>query len=173
MKLLYILLLLSNFCFSQKKYPVPTLNERSLFYIQHSNNTNTFIYEAKYAKGKLDSSDPIHTYRILYEEGGVVKPINALQKKMAYGVESTVCNGNSCSFVLAAVKEHKLFLTTDVKGKYYVYTTVNGKKMSVDHIFIKIKESSTGFNVKAESITFTGKLLSSGKKVSEVLMLKI
>jgi hypothetical protein len=50
-----------------------------LFYIQHSDNHNTYVYDANIKAGIIDSSQPINTYRIVYTQNGI-KPLSRLQK---------------------------------------------------------------------------------------------
>jgi hypothetical protein len=41
-------------------------NSTRLFYIQHSDNHNTYVYDANIKAGIIDSSQPINAYRIVY-----------------------------------------------------------------------------------------------------------
>jgi hypothetical protein len=38
-------------------------NSNRLFYIQHSDNHNTYVYDANIKAGIIDSSQPINAYR--------------------------------------------------------------------------------------------------------------
>jgi hypothetical protein len=64
--------------YSQNDYPEPKHTTR-LFYIQHSDNHNTYVYDANIKAGIIDSSQPINTYRIVYTQNGI-KPLSRLQK---------------------------------------------------------------------------------------------
>lgn len=72
---------------AQKLHPVPPKNAASLFYIQHSDNHNTFVYEAV-LKGKLlHEEEPVSVYRKMYAKKGKTEPLTAIQRTMAYGVD--------------------------------------------------------------------------------------
>ena len=77
---LFIYLLLFSFIVkAQEGYPAPPKSENRLFYIQHNENKNTFVYDAIFAaKGVLDDDNPVDIYRILYDEDGQKKPLNPI-----------------------------------------------------------------------------------------------
>jgi hypothetical protein len=54
--------------YSQNDYPEPAKTPTRLFYIQHSDNHNTYVYDANIKAGIIDSSQPINTYRIVYTQ---------------------------------------------------------------------------------------------------------
>ena len=69
---------------AQQGYPVPPKSENRLFYIQHNDNRNTFVYDALFSsKGILDANNPVDIYRILYAEDGSKKPLTSIQKKIS------------------------------------------------------------------------------------------
>jgi hypothetical protein len=49
--------------YSQNDYPEPAKTPTRLFYIQHSDNHNTYVYDANIKAGIIDSSQPINAYR--------------------------------------------------------------------------------------------------------------
>ena len=67
--------------FVQDNYPFPSKSENRLFYIQHSNNHNTFVYDAIFSGSNFDLKKPVNSYRIVYTDGGVKKPLTEIQKK--------------------------------------------------------------------------------------------
>jgi hypothetical protein len=71
--------------YSQNDYPEPAKTPTRLFYIQHSDNHNTYVYDANIKAGIIDSSQPINTYRIVYTQNGI-KTLVKVQKKFAYGM---------------------------------------------------------------------------------------
>jgi hypothetical protein len=65
--------------YSQNDYPEPAKHLPDYF-IQHSDNHNTYVYDANIKAGIIDSSQPINTYRIVYTQNGIKKPLSRLQK---------------------------------------------------------------------------------------------
>jgi hypothetical protein len=51
-----------------------------LFYIQHSDNHNTYVYDANIKAGIIDSSQPINAYRIVYTKNGIKNPCQGYKK---------------------------------------------------------------------------------------------
>lgn len=88
MKLIYTI-----FCYfyfigltlAQNNYPVPKITNTRLFYIQHSLSKNTYVYDVNLNGNIIDVHNPIHVYRILYEDNGQVANLTMPQRKLAYG----------------------------------------------------------------------------------------
>src|SRR4051812_38725197 len=109
--LLFLFLVSANICCAQDGYPVPPNNPGRLFYIQHANNHNTFVYDANLLNSKsLDNNSPINVYRINYKKGGIKEELSGLQRKMAYGVSITKAAANLFDFTLAAYPTKKFTL---------------------------------------------------------------
>ena len=162
-------LLITKWAKSQENYPTPPKNNEHLFYIQHSDNQNTFMYDAKLDGKNIYEKNPIEIYRILYEEGGKIKPLTALQNSMAYGVSVKKINENYFEFTLKANKTLKLYLGLNPNDKAAVFLTVNKKKMYLNKMFIQLKKS--GVTPVADYIVLSGKDFFSGKPISEKLMM--
>lgn len=154
----------------QQGYPVPADAPGRLFYIQHSSNHNTYVYDANLkADKKLNTADPVKVYRIDYtkSKGGVKGELTAMQRKMAYGVAINKVDAKSCEFTLAAYDEKTLYLKLDKNNKPYVVAEVNGKKLVLAKLFLKLKGAAN-----VEYIEFTGKDEATGKVVAEKLYIK-
>jgi hypothetical protein len=63
-----------------KRLPRTSKEHLRLFYIQHSDNHNTYVYDANIKAGIIDSSQPINTYRIVYTQNGIKKPCQGYKK---------------------------------------------------------------------------------------------
>ena len=161
--LLLFVYLISHCTIAQDGYPVPDKDPNRLFYIQHSNNHNTYVYDADIKKGVLDSNKPVVAYRIIYTRGGIKADLTGLQRRLAYGVEVKKVTGNSCTFTLAAYPEKELFLRVTKKGKAYVMVNVNGKNLILNRMFLFSNELGT----EVDSINFYGKDIKTGKDVVE------
>jgi hypothetical protein len=59
---------------------LPRTSKTQLFYIQHSDNHNTYVYDANIKAGIIDSSQPINTYRIVYTQNGIKNPCQGYKK---------------------------------------------------------------------------------------------
>jgi hypothetical protein len=163
-KLFLLLLLCSPFVpFAQHGYPTPPTATSRLFYIQHSNNHNTFVYDANMASGKLNTAEPVDVYCLKYKDGGGKEALSPVQRKMAYGVELLSTQSAQCEFTLAAYPSKKLVLKLGKDGKPYVTTSVNGKSLVLHKLFLKMgKLPSTVLY-----IDFYGTDAVTGKEITE------
>jgi hypothetical protein len=156
---------------AQENYPIPKENPTRLFYIQHSNNFNTFVYDANVINDSINNDNPVHDYRIEYTNEGKIKPLSEIQKIMAYGLTITYISPNLYEMYLAANKKKLLYLTLDSNLKPVVYTTVNDRKMYLDKLFVKIKDGSSEFDPDVEYLLFEGTDFITKDKVSEKYMI--
>lgn len=169
-KTIIVLLLIVNAVsvLAQEGYPTPTVKD-VLFYIQHSRGKNTFIYQANYTVSKdLNEKEPIKVCRQLFDLDGEVKPITNIQRKYAYGVKTEKLGHNYYEVELVSYPGQKLYLRMDKNHYPYVEGTINGQYMHVKHLFIKLKDGTSGLNVKADYILFHG-LDKNGKPVKAKL----
>ncbi|AXG73062.1 DUF4833 domain-containing protein [Flavobacterium arcticum] len=148
---------------AQSDYPVPPLKANNLFYIQHSNNHNTYVYDADIKNGKLDDKGPVIVYRIVYTKGGIKEDLTVIQRKMAYGVELDKTSEKSCTFTLAAYPQKKLVLEVDKNKEPYVTVSVNGKSIILKKMFLFTNKTGT----KVDYIDFYGKDKLKGKDIVE------
>ena len=155
---------------AQDGYPVPPTGAGHLFYMQHSQNYNTYVYTANVEHGEISDDDPLDIYRLVYTEGGKRMPLNSLQRKLAYGVKATLISHNFYELKLAASKKQPFYLFLDEGGKPRVDVTVNNRKMYLDRIFLKIKEGSSELNVKVAHALFTGRDFVTGQVVTEKVL---
>lgn len=156
--LIMLLFLFSHGASSQVGYPKPLPNANHLFYIQHSANHNTFVYDASFAKpGLLSDAEPLTIYRVVYTEGGVKKELSMAQRAFAYGLKTKKLGKNIFEFSLVSYPQHKLYLKLSRSGIPYVETTVNGKKMFLHRMFLQVKAGSSGMSLQPEYIIFYGK----------------
>lgn len=168
--LLYFLFFASSYTFAQDGYPKPPFKSNTLFYIQHSEGHNTYVYEANIIdKQHFNAKNPINNYRILYDKGGEIKPLTGIQQKFAYGIITKELGNNIVEFEIVSYKNQPLYLKMDKAGKPYVETTLNGHKFNLHRIFIKQKEGTSGLGTQVEYLIFYGKD-HKGNKVQEKLI---
>lgn len=158
------LLLLSLFnlfvlgAFSQGDYPVPPETEHQLFYIQHSKNHNTYVYDANFERGqKICDKDPVRIYRILYTEGGIRKELTNMQRKLAYGLRTQKIADNCYEMNLVSYPGIKLFLRQTHEGKVFVETIINRQTIILKRLFLKTQEGLSDLRTKLEYIMIYGK----------------
>ncbi|MGS2738140.1 DUF4833 domain-containing protein [Sinomicrobium sp. M5D2P17] len=157
---------------AQNGYPIPETTPTRLFYIQHSNNYNTYVYDARMSGKSIDRKKPVEAYRIVYTEGGVRKPLNLAQKKLAYGMATDYLAPNLYEMHLVVSKKLKFYLTLDSEGKPVVTVTVNNRKMYLDRMFLQIKNKTAGVHVKADWVLFAGKDFETSEKIAEKVIVK-
>jgi len=171
-----ILCLLLSYCsyslsFAQNNYPVPPNTANQLFYIQHSNNHNTYVYEANVKSGELISSEPIIEYRIVYTENGVKKPLTSIQEKMAYGMVLLESSAELFQFRLAATDKIHFYLTYNKDEKPRIYVIINHRKLYLDKLFVQLEDGFLNTSTDADYVLFYGKDYHSGKPIIEKLVL--
>jgi hypothetical protein len=153
--------------YSQTDYPKPAKTPSRLFYIQHSDNHNTYVYDANIKEGIINSAQPINTYRIVYTQNGIKKPLSRIQKKLAYGIIILDSKPNLFTLRLASRKNIFFYLNYDESEGARIYVTVNKHKIYLDRMFIQLKNGIFGINLKVEYVLFYGKDYNSGKLVIE------
>ena len=128
----------------QDTFPVPGGNARQLFYLQRTTNTNTIVCELNTdAAGHLNEESPVHVYWIRYQEGGVSKELNYIQRVFAYGIKSQPEGNGSYKLHFVSYKKQQMLLARSAKdNKYHVYATINQKQALLNRIFVKIDGGS-------------------------------
>jgi len=123
-------------------FPEPA-NVPRLFYIQRDPNTNTLIYDLNTDKnGALDSKDPLHIYWIRYADKGQKEELNYIQRKFAYGVNTTRIKNDEYDVRFVAYKKMALTLLKNAEGKYHIFTKIDKKQAILNRIFVKIEGGS-------------------------------
>jgi hypothetical protein len=153
--------------YAQNDYPEPAKTPTRLFYIQHSDNHNTYVYDANIKAGIIDSSQPIDEYRIVYTKNAIKKPLSRLQKKLAYGIILLDAKPNLFKLRLASSKKIFFYLNYDESEGARIYVTVNKHKMYLEKMFLQLKNGIFGINFGFEYVLFYGKDYNSGKAVIE------
>ncbi|HJV18657.1 MAG TPA: DUF4833 domain-containing protein [Sediminibacterium sp.] len=135
--------------FSQKDYPVPPETPNQLFYIQHSKNHNTYVYDANMDAGqKLQEKEPVNIYRIIYTEGGIKKGLTNVQRKLAYGLHTQKIADNCYEMNLVSYPGMKFYLRQNQEGKAFVETVVNKQTIILKRLFLKTQEGLSDLRTK-------------------------
>ena len=170
-KIYFLLLFISITLQSQTMHPNPEKGPNHLFYIQHSQNHNTFVYEANFNSKNINKSEPIKIHRIAYTKGGVKEELTKVQRNMAYGIDIKKIKENQFEFSLVSYPEKKLYLEINSKGTAQVKTTINGKKMILNKIFLNM-QPGIWIKPKVKSIDFYGIELETDKEIKERFYVK-
>ncbi|RDC56021.1 DUF4833 domain-containing protein [Pedobacter chinensis] len=154
-------------------FPTPKNVDNMLFYLQRDPNTNTLIYALNLAEnGDVNRSQPVSTYWIRYAEKGERKELGYIQRKFAYGILSKELSKDHFELRLVSQKAFPLYLSKrDTDQQYEVTATVNGKKIRVTRIFVRIVGGSFWLpNVKYAQIEGTD--IANGKPINERITVK-
>ncbi|WP_439506514.1 DUF4833 domain-containing protein [Sediminibacterium sp.] len=142
---------------AQDNYPIPPLTENRLFYIQHSKNHNTYVYDANFTSEKqLDSKEPVSIHRILYTDGGIKKPLTTLQRKLAYGIEFSKISETVFKLKLVSYAGLQLYMKIGQDGKAFVEAFIQNQTIILTRMFLKMKEGRSDFNPKLEQVILYG-----------------
>ncbi len=124
----------------QDTFPIPRGNNKQLFYLQRTANTNTIVCELKYNKnGELDEDDPVHVFWIRYPEGGQKKELSYIQRVFAYGIKSQLLGKDSYKLHFVSYKKRPMYLMRSPKdNQFKVYATINNQQAVLSRIFVKV-----------------------------------
>lgn len=154
---------------AQDGHPIPKAKDL-LFYIQHNRGKNTYLYQVnKNPQGNIDMDEPIKISRQLFDNNAEVKPLTAIQRKFAYGIDWSSRDKSNMEFSLVSYPEQKLYLRSIDNQTYYIETTLNGIKMNVTNLFIAQRKGTSGLTTKVDYILFIG-LNQQGKRVQTKLV---
>jgi hypothetical protein len=149
------------------EFPVPK-EPNMLFYIQRSVNSNTVIYAARLdAQGRPDRSDPIEVYWRWYNVDGHRKPLNFIERNMAYGVslDRYARAPNGVAFKVEALPERKLFLQRDSKGGPEALIQIGNHLARLVYVYLQVDDR--GWMPDVTSIDLFGVDTMSGKALHE------
>jgi hypothetical protein len=149
------------------EYQVPS-EPNQLFYIQRSSNSNTVVYAARLdSHGRIDPENPVDAYWRWYNVDGHKKPLNFIEKMMAYGVKSVAHDGpnGSYTFKVAALPERKLTLDEDRHGHPEALMQIGGRAVKLVYVYLQVDNSGLMPSVTALDIFGVDKL--TGKAVRE------
>lgn len=152
--------------FSQENFPIPQGNPNQLFYLQRTTNSNTIVCELNYKNGIVDAKEPVNVFWIRYSEQGQREELSYIQRKLAYGVKTTLIEKDKYRLTFVACKKYPLYLIKNADNKYIVYATINQKQAVLNCIFVKIAGGSF-WSPDVEYIEMIGTDASTGKEVLE------
>lgn len=149
------------------EYPVPD-EPNMLFYIERSVNSNTVVYAAHLdVHGRIDPEAPVDAYWRWYNVDGHRKPLNFIERMMAYGVNSVAHGGpgGAVTFKVAALPERKLVLDLDSHGHPEALMRFGSRWARLDYVYLVVDDSGMLPSVTAMDILGFDKL--TGKPLKE------
>jgi hypothetical protein len=158
---------------AQNAYPTPPDKFERLFYIQRTGNINTIVYDVNFSAHKIINVDnPINAYWIRYADNGETKPLSYIQKTFAYGTKSKkLVPDNTFEFNLVSYSKKKMMLALDTNGKPYVYADINGRRIQLEHIFVKTEGGSMlSFVPSVQYVEIFGKDPNTGAAIYEKII---
>jgi len=150
------------------KYPIPN-EPNQLFYVERSSNSNTVVYVANLdAKGRLDAKEPVKAYWRWYNRGGYVKPLNMVERMLAYGVKGVKRDGpnGSYSFHIAALPERTIYVGLDADGHPEAFGRV-GKDGWAKLVYVYLEVDDSGLLPDVPAMDFFGYDRATGKPLRE------
>jgi Domain of unknown function (DUF4833) len=147
------------------EFPVPN-EPHMLFYIERSSNSNTVIYAAHLdADGQIDRDTPVNAYWRWYNVDGHKKPLNFIERMMAYGVKSVAHKGSSASFDVAALPDRRISVDLDGSGHPEALMQIDGRTVKLVYVYLQVDDHGLMPDVTAMDIFGIDK--ATGKAVRE------
>jgi hypothetical protein len=149
------------------EFPVPS-DPSMLFYIQRSVNSNTVVYAAHVdSQGRFDPDAPVDVYWRWYNVDGRRKPLNLIERTMAYGVRSVGdhASGGTVAFQVAALPERTLLLEQDGLGHPEALIRLGNHTAKLVYVYLQVDDSGLMPDVTAMDLFGIDKL--SGKSLRE------
>jgi hypothetical protein len=148
-------------------FPVPQRVPNQLFYLQRDPNANTVMYALNVKNGKLVTNDPVHAYWIRYAEDNQTEELNYIQKTFAYGIKSRSLGNGQYELNFVSYKKLPMRLARSERdNNYYVYASVNQKKIQVKRIYVRV-EGGTMWVPNVRYIQLEGINTATGENIIE------
>ncbi|PSL23840.1 uncharacterized protein DUF4833 [Dyadobacter jiangsuensis] len=151
---------------TDRSLPIPDV-PGLLFYIQRDPDVNTVVYTLNTDEsGKIDPKDPIRIFWVKYTEGGVHKPLNLIQKDLAYGLHIKPSGADQFEVKAVAYPKLDMRLQRGLDSKYHVRVALNNRKCNLKRIFIRIVGGSH-LHPDVAYLEFHGTEVGTGKEVMQ------
>lgn len=142
---------------AQDNYPIPAPTENRLFIIQHSKNHNTYVYDANFTKDNtINEKEPVMVYRVVYTDGGLIKPLTPIQRKLAYGIHASKVADKTFKLKLVSYSGLELLMKIGQDGKAFVEAHLQNQTIILTRMYLKMKEGRSDFNPKLEHVVLYG-----------------
>lgn len=120
-------------------YPVPAEPDM-LFYVQRSVNANTVVYCAP--RQSRGTAAPVEVFWRLYNIDGHTRPLNFIERLLAYGVHDVVVRAVPAltSFRIAAIPELELRLATDAAGRPSAIMSFGDRPARLVYVYLQVDD---------------------------------
>ncbi|MCA3561684.1 MAG: DUF4833 domain-containing protein [Aestuariivirga sp.] len=146
-------------------YPVPR-EPNQVFYVQRSMNSNTIVYVARLAGGKLDPRQPVEAFWRRFNDEGEKKDLSTIERNFAFGVKSEPAQGMPGSFLVRVVSyQNRPALLKLVDGVPRLEAKVAGEPSVLGYAYLHLDESGSVPSVS--KVDLYGYSLATGKPVME------
>lgn len=123
-----------------ENYPIPDV-EDMLFYIQRNQNPNTVVYQIhKGSSGNFVGSNPINVFWRQYDNNGKDKPLNYIQRKLAYGYEFDVINKDAFQMSIVSYPNYRIFVTKNDDQIYKAVGKINNLWAELSNVYVFVEE---------------------------------
>ena len=127
---------------------VSDTEEKTLFTITRNFNNDFLNYDLRIDdEGNLVDEDPIHPYWIRNTKGGIVKELNGMQRKFAYGLKYKKISSDFYKFNFVSYKKMDLYLKKSSNGNYRVLTQIDGDFVILKELFLQVEKNGTIFDL--------------------------
>lgn len=146
------------------EYPVPN-EPNMLFYIQRSVNANTVVYAAP--PERRGTAAPVDVFWRLYNIDGHTRPLNFVERALAYGVNSVTVRPApaATSFRIAAIPELELTLEQDGAG--HPAAVIQFAHRSARLVYVYLQVDDRGIMPRVTSLDLFGVEQGTGKTLHE------
>jgi len=149
------------------EYPVPN-EPNMLFYIERSVNSNTVVYAAHIdSRGHIDPDAPVDAYWRWYNVDGHRKPLNLIERLMAYGVRPAGHGGpgGAVAFKVVALPQREIFVVQDKEGRPEAVVQFGNRWTKLVYVYLHVDDSGLVPKVTAMELFGIDKL--TGKPLQE------
>jgi len=149
-------------------YPVPPADERRLFYLQRSSNSNTVVYDANLvAPGRLDPERPIDVYWLRYNSTGERKRLSFAERSFAYGVSVAPAEATPGGFLarVVALPQRPFRVFIDEAGKIQAIMELDGRPVRLESVYLEL--AGGGLLPDVRHIEVFGVELATGRPIHE------
>ena len=123
-------------------------SSKTLFIITRNFDDNILKYDLRLNdSGVLVEDNPIHPYWIRNTEGGVIKELNGMQRKFAYGLNYDRLDSDFYRFNFVSYDKLDLYLKKSGSDVYRVLMNLDGNFVIVEEIFLQVEKNGTIFNL--------------------------
>ncbi len=123
-----------------ENYPIPDVSDM-LFYIQRNQNPNTVIYQIqKDCSGSFVRNNPIYVFWRQFDNNGKDKPLNYIQRKLAYGYDYDVINNDAIQMNIISYPNYKIFITKNDEQIYKAVSKINNRWAELSNVYVFVEE---------------------------------